>query len=378
MIKQIFFISLVSLGIRLNAQEINLQDKRVKINNKQVLSDPELSLPKEVYIVEGNRLEIFKHSIINAINPENYFLNAKVTKGIAKGAFYDRVFIYDCKAGDSDMELEFTLINDQGFIIDKKQTLIRPVTKAKSPSSQFNILLIGDSFSANITYPEELARRLVGSEGIPKADKLKNINFIGSVTNGIDVNREAYGGKSWNFFLGEESPFYNVSTGQIDFENYTSKNGYSSIDAVVIILGTNSISNNETVSLFLNKLIAFNPKIKGLVTGKILATPLGGGGMVGISNRQTFYGSFPSTFIYNRRMENLIQTSFSSNFKFVDILPSLDIMHNMQFSNVAANFRNQKTLVKQGSNNVHPASSAYLQIADIIYNALHYYVLDKK
>lgn len=77
-------------------------------------------------------------------------------------------------------------------------------------------------------------------------------------------------------------------------------------------------------------------------------------------------------------MENLIQTTYSSNFKFVDILPSFDIMYNMQFSNVPANYRNQSTLVKQGSNNVHPASSGYLQIADIIYNALHYFVLSEE
>lgn len=274
--KQIFFISLILLGIRLNAQEINFQEKEVNINNKQVLSDPELSLPKEVYIVEGNRLEIFKHSIINAINPENYFLNAKVTKGIPKGVFYDRVFVYDCKAGDSNMELEFTLINYKGFVIDKKQTVIKPVKKANAPKSQFNILLIGDSFTLNVIYPKELARRLVGSEGVPKGDKLSNINFIGNVTNGIDVHREAYGGKSWSFFLGEESPFYDSTTGQIDFNYYATNNGYSSIDAVVIILGTNSVSNDETVSNFLNKLIAFNPKIRGLITGKILATPLGG------------------------------------------------------------------------------------------------------
>ena len=49
-------------------------------------------------------------------------------------------------------------------------------------------------------------------------------------------------------------------------------------------------------------------------------------------------------------------------------------MYNMQYSNVAANKRNATT-VKQGADNVHPASEGYLQIADIIYSPFHQNVL---
>jgi lysophospholipase L1-like esterase len=332
----------------------------------------ELSLPNIMYVLEGNRLEIFKYSIVNAINPDNYFLNVKVINGIAKGEFYDRVFIYDCEKDDKEMTLEFTLENEEGIVLSKKTTTVKPVKKPKSPKSQFNILLIGDSFTATATYPEELMRRLIDSTGNPTGDGLKNINFIGNNPKETKVNREGHSGKSWAFFMGSESPFYNHKRGQIDFENYVSKHDYSSIDAVVIILGTNSISNNETVSSFLDKLIEFNPKIKGIVTGKILATPYGGGGTVGVKNEQTFYGSYKNSFLYNRRMENLIQSKYFLNFKFVDLLPSFDIMHNMQFKEVAANFRNQSEMVKQGTDNVHPAESGYLQIADTVYNALNY------
>ncbi|MGZ0015670.1 SGNH/GDSL hydrolase family protein [Yeosuana sp. AK3] len=369
MVKQISFIIVILIGLALNAQVVNSKDK---LNNQQILSNTvELSLPDEMFILEGNRLEIFKHSIINAINPDNYFLNVKVIDGIAKGEFYDRVFVYDCKNGDKDMTLEFTLANEEGVIISKKTTTIKTVKKAISPKHQFNILLIGDSFTATATYPEELMRRLIDSIGNPMGYGLKNINFIGNTPKATKVNREGHSGKSWAFFTGNESPFYNDRSGQIDFSKYVSKYDYSSIDAVVIILGTNSISSNETVSGFLDKLIEFNPKIKGIVTGKILATPYGGGGGIGVKNEQTFYGSFKNTFLYNRRMENLIKSKYSLNFTFVDLLPSFDIMHNMQFKLVVANFRNQNEIVKQASDNVHPAKSGYLQIADTIYNALN-------
>lgn len=368
-----YFLFIISLNLSLGGQEITNQ---TDTNNKNISSFVQISLPAEIPIVTGNRLEIFKHSIINAINPDNYFLNAKIIEGTPKGEFYDRVYIYDCKPGDSIMSLEFTLKDETGVILNKEVTRIKPVTKAESPRANFNILLIGDSFTATPFYPEELSRRLIGNEGSPLADNLRNINFIGASKDSSSVLREGYGGKSWDFFLSESSPFFNKKTKQIDFKNYCILNNYSNIDAVVILLGTNSISNNKTVSKFLDKLVLFNPKIRGLVTGKLLATPLGGGGSVGIEYEQTYYGSFKNTFLYNRRMENLIHDFYSLNFKFVDILPSFDIMNNMRFANAPANFRNQTVKVKQGSDNVHPAKSGYLQIADIIYNGIHDFILE--
>ena len=59
---------------------------------------------------------------------------------------------------------------------------------------------------------------------------------------------------------------------------------------------------------------------------------------------------------------------------YCDVLSQFDLMYNMQYSNVAANKRNATT-VKQGADNVHPASEGYLQLADIIYSPFHQNVL---
>lgn len=325
-----------------------------------------LSLPENLYVVEGNRLEIFKKSIVHAINPDNYYLEAKIVSGEPNGYFYDRVYIYDAQAGDDNMTIKFTLKNDKLEVIDSKKSIITVVPKASSPSTNKTVLLIGDSFTQTVTYPNELSRRLLGKEGVPIGDGLNNLTFIGTNDFG-GLPREGWSGKSWDFFLGNDSPFYNSDTDQIDFENYCAVNGYSGIDYVVILLGTNSQSNDITISSLFDKLIAYNPNIKGVITGKILPTPFGGAGSVGIQTNQMYFKAMASSLAYNRRMEALVKKKYNSTFIFADILPSLDVENNMPYSEVPANFRNQTTLVKQGINNVHPDTSGYLQIADVIY-----------
>lgn len=344
-------------------------------NNSSKNEGVYLSLPKEIVITEGDKLEIFKHSIINAINPDNYFLSIKVVDGSPKGNFYDRKFVYDCMSGDEKMSLEFILKNDNLNIIDQKTVTIIPVKKADGPTINQNILIIGDSFTAHPIYPNELARRLTGTNGFPIADGLKNITFIGTTPKDANIPREGHNGKSWSYFLEKDSPFWNKKTNQVDFENYCTSNGYSKIDVVIILLGTNDMTTDEVVSNFLDKIIAYNPSIKGIVTGKILPTPFGGTGSSGMEANQNFYSSVKLSFNYNRRMENLISSHYAANFRFVDILASFDIDYNMLYKDLPANTRNP-TLVKQGVNNVHPDSPGYLQIADIIYSAFHYFILN--
>ena len=103
MTKQIVLIIAISLSVQVTLSQNNPAEdgKNIEKHNSSVY----ISIPHEICITEGNRLEIFKHSIINAINPENYFLNARIVEGVPKGKFYDRVYVYDCEVGDENMRL---------------------------------------------------------------------------------------------------------------------------------------------------------------------------------------------------------------------------------------------------------------------------------
>lgn len=368
-------VELSSFSLKLTANEnvdyLFTENARWEsLRNTVINASVELVLPDDIYIVHDNRLEIFKHSIVKAINPENYFLNIEVVSGTPKGNFYDRVYTYDCVNGDGVMVLKFVLKNSNYDVLDEKTVTITPLAKGSNPASAFNVLMIGDSFTATSTYPAEFARRLQGTGGTPTADNLTNINFIGTAQS--SPNREGASGQSWEYFIGASSPFWNGSA--IDFDDYCTDNSYSQIDAVVIMLGTNSTSTNADIQELLDALITHNASIKGVITGIIYPTPLGGSGTAGLSAGQTFYGAVSNIVNYNRRLEALINDSYSSNFVYCDVLSQFDLMYNMQYSNVAANKRNATT-VKQGADNVHPASEGYLQIADIIYSPFHQNVL---
>ena len=64
------------------------------------------------------------------------------------------------------------------------------------------------------------------------------------------------------------------------------------------------------------------------------------------------------------------------NAMFVDIAAQTDLINNWSTEEVDANNRNGNIKVLAGIDNVHPANSAYYQIADAMYNAFHYFCLD--
>jgi len=340
-----------------------------------------VSSPTTIPIVIGNQLEIFKQSLINAINPDNYFLSIRKTTGTLKGNFYDRVLKYTPITGDAAFSLRWILRNDNYVGVAVSETLnIVPIIKKSSPATAKNILVIGDSFSAYNFWIQEFKRRLTASGGVPIADGLTNLNFIGTkcTTAGL-VPCEAVGGKDYPYWNSAASPFYNPTSGLVDFNYYCTQNGYANIDYCIIILGTNgSLEANtqaEIVKMW-DALLLKNPSIKVLVGGRILPSPYGGAGSSGIINNQTYYGLAKDAFKFNRTVEALAQTNtYKNNFFFADILPSFDILNNMPYTMVNANNRNSDVQVRQGSDNVHPALSGYYQISDTMYNAFHYWCL---
>ena len=341
------------------------------LRNSIINASVELSLSEDIYIVHGERLELFKHSISKAINPDNFFLKAEVVSGTPQGFFLDRVYRYDAQVGHTPFDLKLTLTNNGLDVLDEKTITINPVAKKTNPASTYNVLLLGDSFTQYGVYPAEFARRLQGTGGTPSADNLSNVNFIGTAQ--TSPNREGASGQSWEYFIGASSPFWNGSA--IDFDDYCTANSYSQIDAVVIMLGTNSTSTNADIQVLLDALVAHNPSIKGVVSGILFPTPFGGTGSVGIAANQTYYSQLGNILSYNRRLEALIKSDYDSEFVFCDALAHFDIINNMKYLQVGANVRNQATLVKQGIDNVHPADVGYLTLADVIYSYFHYKAL---
>ena len=352
-------------------------------------------MPKNLYVVEGNTIEVFRNSVVQAINPLNYsfFLESVAN---AKGRFRDRYWRYTAQIGDSNPVLNFKIQNERKRLISESGNVtINVVTKKSSPASMKYLLQIGDSFIDHGWISQELHRRLLTNtteDGIT-GDGLSNITFVGNRETG-DIPNEALGGQTLNYYRGSDSPFWNPNTSQIDFDYYCSSVLSPSIpqlDFVQIMLGTNDFNTvgldaNGNINYtelaprwrqILDKLIAHNPAIKIIVTGRILEVPLGGGGYLALNqDNQYYWNRAVQVFGYNRMLEGIAEeAAYASNTLFVDALPVLDMEYNMPYIEEAANIRNS-TLVKRGDDNVHPAPSGSKQIADAWYHATHHFFLE--
>ncbi|GAB4042550.1 hypothetical protein [Spirosoma litoris] len=339
-----------------------------------------LSLPEKIYAVKGDMLEVFKRSILKIANPANVGLAvANSSYPAAKGNFYERVYRYTPGVSDTSFPLSFEVKDENSAVLATGSTQIVVTAKKSSPSTNKNILLIGDSFTQQAYYPNELARRLTGTGGTPTGDGLTNLTFVG--TQGVATKHEGWSGKTYSFFESNQSPFWNPSTSQVDFNYYCTQNSYSQIDYAVIILGTNAKEDNSIIGALWDKLLAHNPNIKVLIGGCIFSNPQNGWGSIPLDQvdnptGRNFLASVKTVLDYNRRLEALTKTApYSSNFFFADILPGYDIDSNMQYTTVAANARNSTATVQQGTDNVHPAPSGYWEIADTMWRAFHAVIL---
>lgn len=256
-------------------------------------------------------------------------------------------------------------------LVDTKDITIIPVAKKISPTTQKNILCIGASYTYINTWVQEFKRRITGTGGSPAGDALTNINFIGTVQKLVPC--EGYSGKTYDFFISSESPFY--KNGKIDIAQYAKDNGYSSIDYVLICLGANGLSSDDDIKTLLDAFMSYNSKVKFLISSDAVF-----GNPYGWSSGQLEAGIYASLWnkrcaIWNNHLDEELIPQYS-NAMYVDIIAQMDTVNNWMTEEVYANNRNSEVKVLQGIDNVHPANSAYYQIADAFYNAFHYFCLE--
>lgn len=334
-----------------------------------------LSLAKVIPVVKGNRLEIFRNSISTEVHPM-YDLQIVPPASDGYGRFRSNGYIFDSGAEDNNFSLTFNLVDYMAQnTVSSIQTMIKPVAKKSSPSSNKNILVVGDSYTYINTWLQELSRRLKGSGGTPTADGLTNLTFIGTVlhaASGTPVPCEGRSGQDYTYFVGSNSPFY--YNGAVNIGSYASAHGYESIDMVLILLGCNGSNPISDVRTLIQSFVTYNPNIKIIVGSNAMKYNQWGWQNTGL--RAGMKSSvWKDWYNWNSSVEKLIEDEFSENVFYIDIPAQIDIDNNFQFEEGDANNRNSQVQIRYGLNNVHPAESAYYQIADAFYNAFHYWCL---
>lgn len=159
----------------------------------------DLSLPNKINAIIGDTLQLFYRGIIKAVNPYIYdiVINCNV------GRSFPRYFQLDATTTGTQ-NFEIKVKDSNGNLIASKSCLIEIKQAVKAPTSQKNVLIIGDSLTNTRIYPMEAFRRLVKTGGTPAGLGYGNIDFVGrkkASVEGSIIGVEGNSGWSWRDYL---------------------------------------------------------------------------------------------------------------------------------------------------------------------------------
>lgn len=150
-----------------------------------------INLPKRYRLVVGDKFELFWKGVIQAVDPYSYNIRARCDVG----SCYRRKYEFT-PTSEGEHTLTVSVENDVGRVLDSASVILEVNERASSPSSNVNVLCVGDSLTAPGQWPYESNRRLTGSGGTPTGDGLSNVTYIGTCEKD-GVKFEGYGG--WTF-----------------------------------------------------------------------------------------------------------------------------------------------------------------------------------
>lgn len=168
------------------------------------------------------------------------------------------------------------------------------------------------------------------------------------------------------------NPFWDDTTGAVDFAKYVSKQGKNKLDYVYVLLGWNGLwgrteeNYKAKVRTFINNILASFPNCKIALLGLQIPARDGLGvnyGANGIYSR--YYELMQSVWDLNEWYSDLAE-EYPNNVNYINVAGQFDTENNMPIATRTVNARNSKTETYQ-SNGVHPAYEGYLQIADACY-----------
>lgn len=340
-------------------------------------------LPDRYDLAVNDNFQLFYRGVVQAVNPYNY----DIVVTCSKGKEYPRYFEWTPTESDiGTHKLTLKVYDDNGNLLGSDSTTLN-VCAPKTTNETQNVLCIGDSLTTDGTWVYEARRRFTKTGGSPEGLGLNYLNFIGTKINtiaGEKVPCEGYGGWTWEKFCSSASPFYDQSISDISFKSYCTKNGFSDIDVVYILLTWNghgvpyktdyAFDKGHFVyaQKILDKIHAEYPNAIIRCMGIQMPSQIGGmganyGASGGYSND---YGMLVSAMNYNATLESLCNSTKYKNFvKYVDVAGQFDTDYNMPSTNKPVNNRNNTSEVI-GTNGVHPSISGYYQIADAVYRSL--------
>lgn len=214
--------------------------------NKVFSQSIDIDLPDVIYAVRGDTLQLFYQGMIKCVNVENYNVLVSCSLGNQFHRYYEYVCPSDATLGDYNFTL--TVKDNNANILGTKTCIIRVVKTPVSPSTNKNVLCIGDSLTAGGYWVTEANRRLKGSGGTPTGDGISNITFVGrlsTTSGGLTANYEGKSGWSWATFLSSGNPRFRFvidNNANVNMDAVYSNNGHN-----YTVVEINEIEGNLTI-----------------------------------------------------------------------------------------------------------------------------------
>lgn len=331
----------------------------------------QLTLPEVINTHIGESLKIYLDNIV-LIEDIDDFIFTILLDGVETETHFNKY--WEFKAIVTNMgshKLEVFVKDKNDVIVDYGSSQINVIETPTSVTNPVNVLIVGDSLTADGRYITNFGNRL-------KNAGINEINFIGSVSK-FGYEFEGFGGNTWATYYSEvstRSPFVYPDTG-LDFNRYfIEKTHGTTPDIVIIMLGINDIfkidgsdpiTTDRKISEILSTADMFIDELKStLPTVKILISTIS----VPNIRKEAFtttYGANFSRKNYRKVQHRFVQLQFehfgqqeNENIYLLPITYGIDSFGGFEENNA-----------------LHPNTFGYLQIADIFFNAFNY-VLNKK
>mgnify|MGYP003299497344 CR=1 FL=1 len=151
-------------------------------------------LAEQYDLVVGDTFQLFYRGVIEAPNPYVY----SIVSVCEKGKNFPRYFEYTPQ--EEGKHILTISVYDAARNLLGSATTTLSIVRPKKPSSQVNVLCIGDSLTADGVWLNEVKRRISTLGGNPCGLGFNNVNFVGSCMK-EGVGFEAFGGWTWAGFM---------------------------------------------------------------------------------------------------------------------------------------------------------------------------------
>ena len=175
------------------------------------------------------------------------------------------------------------------------------------------------------------------------------------------------------------NPFWNDGTSSLDFPSYVNKWLGGSIDVVYVLLTWNSQTGNRTdftvftdyAKTLFSHIKANYPSIKIKLMGVQVSDLKGGVKIIGSPSENTYtdtYGLMVTALNMNKAYQALAnEAPYNTYVEFVNVSSQVDSENNMPSVAKQVNTRNSGVTELIGTNDVHPSTNGYNQIADVVF-----------